>query len=114
MSDGCYFARVDRETSQAQAFHCRCIVDAAIQGAYEQYREFNYKLSLAKEFKALHPDREDPHIPRQAIKMADEFQEEFPELETEVIAAPERPENVPDVGDPSPRKSIMPAPSSRK
>jgi hypothetical protein len=34
----------------------RCIVDAAIRGAYEQWRALGKKLALAKELRALHPE----------------------------------------------------------
>jgi hypothetical protein len=45
-------AKVSKLPRGKLAVHARCIVDAAIQGAYEQWREFGRKMAHAKELRA--------------------------------------------------------------
>jgi ribonuclease HI len=49
------FAKVSKLTGGKLAIHKRCIVDAAIQGAYEQWRQFGRKLALSAQLEALNP-----------------------------------------------------------
>jgi hypothetical protein len=50
------FAKVSKLPRAKLAVHSRCIVDAAIQGAYEQWREFGKRMAHAKEIRSLHPE----------------------------------------------------------
>jgi hypothetical protein len=49
-------AKVSKLPRGKLAVHARCIVDAAIQGAYDQWREFGRKMAHAKELRSLHPE----------------------------------------------------------
>jgi hypothetical protein len=49
------FAKVPKLARGKLAIRKRCIVDAAIQGAYEQWRQFGRKLVLATQLEALNP-----------------------------------------------------------
>jgi hypothetical protein len=49
-------AKVSKLPRGKLAVHARCIADAAIQGAYDQWREFGRKMAHAKELRSLHPE----------------------------------------------------------
>jgi hypothetical protein len=84
----------------------RCIVYAAIQGAYEQWQAFERHLALAKELQALHRDEAPrylrPNSEEGMIRHWQDILENCPELNQEVSVIEEGREVVPDVGMLSP------------
>jgi hypothetical protein len=99
-------AKVSKLPRTKLAVHARCLVDAAIQGAYEQWREFGKKMAHANEIRSLHPEEvafvrvEDED---RLEEMGAEILEQCPEIELDVVVADEdRGIIVPDVGQPSP------------
>jgi hypothetical protein len=49
------FAKVSKLARGNHAVHKRCIVDACVQGAYEQWRQFGHKLRLAAQLESINP-----------------------------------------------------------
>jgi hypothetical protein len=99
-------AKVSKLPRGKLAIHARCIVEAAMQGAYDQWREFGRKMAHAKELRSLHPEEvryvrvEDEE---QLAEMGKEILDECPELEVDVAVVDEdRWIILPDVGQPSP------------
>jgi hypothetical protein len=99
-------AKVSKLPRAKLAVHSRCIVDAAIQGAYEQWHEFGKRMAHAKEIRSIHPEEaqfvriEDED---DLAKMGAEILDECPELDVEIdVADPYRGIIIPDVGQPSP------------
>jgi hypothetical protein len=81
------FAKVSKVSRGKLAIHKRCIVDAAIQGAYEQWRQFGRKLTLASQLEALNPGaglRLNFMDPEAAEAMGEQILEEFPEISVDV------------------------------
>jgi hypothetical protein len=81
------FAKVSKLQRGKLAIHKRCIVDACVQGAYEQWRQFGHKLRLAAQLEAISPgasprlnfpDRE------HALVLAELIIEEAPEISIDV------------------------------
>jgi hypothetical protein len=103
------FAKVSKLSRGKLAIHKRCIVDAAIQGAYEQWRQFGRKLARASQLEALNPGaglRLNFVDPEAAEAMGEQILEEFPEISVDVSVQTrdDGPNQVisPDVGGVSP------------
>jgi hypothetical protein len=81
------FARVSKLTGGKLAIHKRSIVDAAIQGAYEQWRQFGRKLALSAQLEALNPGSMRRQFPDSdaAIQMGEEIIDLCPEISEEVV-----------------------------
>jgi hypothetical protein len=89
------------------AIHGRCIVDAAIQGAYDQWRAFGKRLAHAKELRSLHPEEVPqylrPETEEELFDLGPRILDEFPEIDVEVSVADEdRRVIIPDVGSATP------------
>jgi hypothetical protein len=90
------------------AVNKRCIVDACIQGAYEQWRQFGRKLKLAAQLEAIAPSS-GPRLnfadPEESNRLGRLILDENPELSVEVnVQDRDGPNQVisPDVGVVSP------------
>jgi hypothetical protein len=85
-------AKVSKLPRGKLAVHARCIVDAAIQGAYDQWREFGRKMAHAKELRSLHPEEvqfvrveDQDHL----AELGKEILENCPEIEVDVVVEDE-------------------------
>jgi ribonuclease HI len=103
------FAKVSKLPRGKLAIHKRCIVDAAIQGAYEQWRQFGNKLALSAQLEALNPgatDRLRFADPEEAEAMGEQIMAECPEISVDVsvLTREDGPNQVinPEVGEISP------------
>jgi hypothetical protein len=85
---------------------CRCLIDAAIQGAYEQWREFGRRMRPSRKLRALHPDQVlpdfDADMDEEAAQQDQKIGDDFPELDLEAVPDVENRAVTPDVGVPSP------------
>jgi hypothetical protein len=82
------FAKVSKLSRGKLAIHKRCIVDAAIQGAYEQWRQFGRKLALSAQLEALNPGSSARKLfvdPDEAESLGLNIMMECPEISDEVM-----------------------------
>jgi hypothetical protein len=82
------FAKVSKLSRGKLAIHKRCIVDAAIQGAYEQWRQFGRKLALSAQLENLNPGASARKVsldPEEAEGMGLSIMMECPEISDEVV-----------------------------
>jgi hypothetical protein len=82
------FAKVSKLSRGKLAIHKRCIVDAAIQGAYEQWRQFGRKLALSAQLESLNPRATERRLfidPEEAEGLGLSIMETCPEISDEVV-----------------------------
>jgi hypothetical protein len=82
------FAKVSKLSRGKLAIHKRCIVDAAVQGAYEQWRQFGRKLALSAQLEAINPGASGRKMftdPEEAEILGQQIIDSCPEISDDVV-----------------------------